>query len=200
MQLFKVFSRETLWLSSSWDLQQFFLRDLMHCKLQISFSHGSATFLLAIFPLFSSCFEWSWTMNILHLCLVTFPDRDSSTTSSFLHLKECALHTVVARGQISWEIQQVWHDKVCAALVAWWTAVFMPIQKKHRSPNWKDSSLQGKVLAVLSVREKEFCEPDMASYWRHKDQQGRTSICFALSLVLLTKLGLKSKEGDKTRT
>lgn len=40
----------------------------------------------------------------------------------------------------------------------------------------------------------------MASYWRHKDQQGRTSICFALSLVLLTKLGLKSKEGDKTRT
>lgn len=41
---FSVFSREAFWLSSSWDLQLLFLRDLMHYKLQISFSHQGTAF------------------------------------------------------------------------------------------------------------------------------------------------------------
>lgn len=112
MHSFSVFSREAVWPSSSGNLQLSFLRALMHCKLQISFSYQGTTFFF-FFPSpghilpFSSCFEKSRIMHILQLCLVIFLMTVPPSLPSHLHLKECHLHKLVARRQLSWETQCV---------------------------------------------------------------------------------------------
>lgn len=98
MHSFSVFSREAVWPSSSGNLQLSFLRDLMHCKLQISFSYQGTTFFFFSFPLAVFCHFlavlrnpelcifcnyalWSFWWRFLHHFLATSIWRNVTSTS-----------------------------------------------------------------------------------------------------------------------
>lgn len=108
---FSVFSRVAIWPSSSGNLHLSFLRDLMHYKLQINFSYqgtiSAPPCSLAIHCHFSRCFGKSRIMRILWFCLVIFVIKAPPPLPSHLHLRECHLHKLVARKQLSWEMQCV---------------------------------------------------------------------------------------------
>lgn len=118
---------------------------------------------------------------------------------SHLHLKECHLHKLVARKQLSWEMQCIKWQRT--ALPAWGITLLMS-EQKHAEGEMKRLpalTIQGTSCSCKPERKRNSVRPIWPSRGNGRPVNGEQVFALLFLLFFWPRQDLKGRQGEKTK-